>query len=214
MYGVQPGPLLFQNQPTLVWGLLTSFFIGNVILLVLNLPLAPVFAQALRLNYSYLYPAILFFSMLGAFAVENNLFALTVLFFSGLAGFFLKKYDFPTAPLILGLVLGPMVEKALVQTSSYANGDLTVIFTEPLALTILIITVGIMLVPNLMRRITHRSQNTEVGSESEEGLIEAADAPVAVAADASAPLVEAVLQSSVPVDPRTPVARDDAGSTS
>ncbi|MGB3956307.1 MAG: tripartite tricarboxylate transporter permease [Brooklawnia sp.] len=153
MYGVQPGPLLFQNQPTLVWGLLTSFFIGNVILLVLNLPLAPVFAQALRLKYSYLYPAILFFSMIGAFAVENNLFALTVLFVAGVAGYFMKKYDYPTAPLILGLVLGPMVEKALVQTSSYANGDLSVIFREPLALAILVLTVAIMAVPNLAKRL-------------------------------------------------------------
>lgn len=158
MYGIQPGPLLFQNQPALVWGLLTSFFIGNVILLALNLPLAPVFAQALRLNYSYLYPAILFFSMIGAFAVENNIFALTVLFVAGVAGYFLKKYDFPTAPLILGLVLGPMVEKALVQTSSYANGDLSVIFTEPLALTILGIAVVIMLVPALMRRFSQVRQ--------------------------------------------------------
>ncbi|WIY82803.1 tripartite tricarboxylate transporter permease [Propionimicrobium sp. PCR01-08-3] len=153
MYGVQPGPLLFQSQPSLVWGLLTSFFIGNVILLVLNLPLAPVFAQALRLNYSYLYPLILFFSMIGAFAVGNNLFALTVLFAAGVAGFFLKKYDYPTAPLILGLVLGPMVEKALVQTSSYSNGDLTVLFKEPLALAILLITVVIMVIPNVAKRV-------------------------------------------------------------
>lgn len=145
--------MLFQNQPSLVWGLLTSFFIGNVILLVLNLPLAPVFAQALRLNYSYLYPLILFFSMIGAYAVGNNLFALTVLFVAGVAGFFMKKYDYPTAPLILGLVLGPMVEKALVQTSSYSNGDLTVLFREPLALAILCITVVIMVIPNLAKRI-------------------------------------------------------------
>lgn len=162
MYGVQPGPLLFQNQPSLVWGLLTSFFIGNVILLVLNLPLAPVFAQALRLNYSYLYPLILFFSMMGASAVGNNLFALTVLFVAGIAGFFLKKYDYPTAPLILGLVLGPMVEKALVQTSAYANGDLTVIFTQPLALGILVLTAAIMTVPTLAKRIATGSKKKAV----------------------------------------------------
>lgn len=211
MYGVQPGPLLFQNQPTLVWGLLTSFFIGNVILLVLNLPLAPVFAQALRLNYSYLYPAILFFSMLGAFAVENNLFALTVLFVAGLAGYFLKKYDFPTAPLILGLVLGSMVEKALVQTSSYANGDLTVIFTEPLALTILILTVGIMLVPNLMRRITKRGQKSVVQASDAVG---ESPVPAAIVASPSQAADLDPVPEQTPVDPKTPVTRDDAGSTS
>lgn len=160
MYGVQPGPLLFHNQPALVWGLLTSFFIGNVILLILNLPLAPVFAQALRLNYSYLYPAILFFSILGAFAVGNNIFALTILFIAGAAGYFLKKYDYPTAPLILGLVLGPMAERALVQTSSYANGDLTIIFREPIAIAILVITVVIMVLPALMKRFSDNHGGT------------------------------------------------------
>ncbi|MFP7696450.1 tripartite tricarboxylate transporter permease [Trueperella sp. LYQ143] len=168
MYGVQPGPLLFQNQPTLVWGLLTSFFIGNVILLILNLPLAPVFAQALRLNYSFLYPAILFFSMMGAFAVGNNLFALSILFLAGIAGFFLKKYDYPTAPLILGLVLGPMAERALVQTSSYANGDLTIIFREPLAVGILVLTLLIMLVPTLAKRVNSigRKKKARAGATS------------------------------------------------
>ncbi len=153
MYGIQPGPLLFTNQPDLVWGLLTSFFIGNVILLVLNLPLAPVFAQALRLEYSFLYPGIIFFSVLGAYAVQNNLFALPILLIAGIAGYFMKRFDYPTAPLILGLVLGPMVEKALVQTSAFADGNLAVIFTRPIAVGILIATVLIMFVPTLSKRI-------------------------------------------------------------
>ncbi|WP_420175902.1 tripartite tricarboxylate transporter permease [Luteococcus sp. OSA5] len=161
MYGIQPGPLLFSSQPQLVWGLLTSFFIGNVILLVLNLPLAPVFAQALRLPYSYLYPAIIFFSVLGAFAVQNNPFALTVLLVAGIVGYLLKKYDYPTAPLILGLVLGPMLEKALNQTSSYAKGDLTIIFRHPISLGILVATLLIMLLPALIKRITHRHHHSE-----------------------------------------------------
>lgn len=160
MYGIQPGPLLFDTQPDLVWGLLTSFFIGNVILLVLNVPLAPVFAQALRLPYSYLYPLIIFFSILGAFAVGNNVFALSVLFVSGVAGFFFKKYDYPTAPLILGLVLGPMVERALVQTSSYANGDLSIIFRQPISVIILLATFLIMAIPAVLKRVLKKSNNT------------------------------------------------------
>nr|WP_083655411.1 tripartite tricarboxylate transporter permease [Vaginimicrobium propionicum] len=181
MYGLQPGPLLFDSQPNLVWGLLTSFFIGNVILLVLNLPLAPVFAQALRLPYSYLYPLIIFFSLMGAFAVGNNIFALVVLFFAGVAGFFFKKYDYPTAPLILGLVLGPMVERALVQTSAYANGDLTVIFREPLALAVLVLTVLIMTVPALMKKLMSKlSRNNAKKSspENSEPNISALNKPV------------------------------------
>ena len=168
MYGIQPGPLLFTNQPELVWGLLTSFFIGNLILLVLNLPLAPVFAQVLRLEYSFLYPAIIFFSVLGAYAVQNNLFALPVLVISGLAGYFMKKYDYPTAPLILGLVLGPMVEKALVQTSSYSNGDLTVIFQQPISVTILILTVLIMFVPSLAKKLAAGKKTSKAAAPNEE----------------------------------------------
>ncbi len=158
MYGIQPGPLLFENQPSLVWGLLTSFFIGNVILLCLNLPLAPVFAQVLRLNYSYLYPIILFFSVIGAYAVANDVFALTVVFIAGVAGFFVKKFNYPTAPLILGLVLGPMFERYLVQTSAFAFGDLTVIFRSPIAVVILLATAALMLVPRLVRRFTARGK--------------------------------------------------------
>ncbi|WP_418607626.1 tripartite tricarboxylate transporter permease [Georgenia sp. SUBG003] len=179
MYGVQPGPLLFENQPSLVWGLLTSFFIGNVILLVLNLPLAPVFAQVLRMRYAFLYPAIIFFSMMGAFAVQNNLFALPVLLVAGAAGFFMKKFDYPTAPLILGLVLGPMVEKALVQTSSYANGDLTVIFTEPLSLGILVLTALIMLVPAAAKRIASRGRPATAGADPADGAVTGPDRPAA-----------------------------------
>ncbi|GAA2179802.1 tripartite tricarboxylate transporter permease [Brooklawnia cerclae] len=193
MYGVQPGPLLFQNQPALVWGLLTSFFIGNVILLVLNLPLAPAFAQVLRLNYAFLYPAILFFSLIGAFAVGNNSFALIVVLAAGVAGFFLKKYDYPTAPLILGLVLGPMAEKALVQTSSYANGDLSVIFTEPIALAILVLTVAIMAVPSLVKRIASAGKKRgDAGIGASSGT---PDAPVAES-DAAAPDPEAGISSA------------------
>lgn len=185
MYGIQPGPLLFDNQPSLVWGLLTSFFIGNVILLVLNLPLAPAFAQVLRLRYAYLYPAILFFSMLGAYAVANNLFALPVLLAAGVAGFFFKKYDYPTAPLILGIVLGPMVEKALVQTSSFSGGDLTVIFKQPLSLGILVAAVLIMLVPTLVKRLAHgRAGEAQQAAElaAADGTIEDAPQEVPVAA--------------------------------
>ncbi|MBR7503617.1 tripartite tricarboxylate transporter permease, partial [Mycobacterium tuberculosis] len=90
---------------------LVSFFFGNLILLVLNLPLAPVFAQILRIPYVFLYPIVLMMSFVGAFALGNNMFTLWVVFFSGLLGFFMKRFDFPAAPFVLGLVLGPLLEK-------------------------------------------------------------------------------------------------------
>ena len=133
IFGLQPGPMLFQQQPDLVWGLLVSFFFGNLLLLVLNLPLAPVFAQVLRVPYSYLYPIIIVLSLVGAYAVGNNLFAVWTVFFAGVLGYFMKRYDFPAAPLVLGLVLGPMLERTLVQTSSMGHGNLLIVFERPLS---------------------------------------------------------------------------------
>ena len=93
--GIQPGPLLFEEQPTLVWGLIASFFIGNVILLVLNLPLAPVFAQILRVPYGYMYPLILLTSFVGAYSITNSMFSVWVVLVFGIIGYFMKRLDLP-----------------------------------------------------------------------------------------------------------------------
>ncbi|MHA6621221.1 tripartite tricarboxylate transporter permease [Pseudonocardia sp. DLS-67] len=153
IYGIQPGPLLFDQQPELVWGLLTSFFIGNVILLVLNLPLAPVFAQLLRVPYGYLYPLILFTSLLGAYAISNNTFSVWVVLVFGLVGYAMKRLGFPTAPLVLGLVLGPLFEKALVQTSSIGDGNLLIVFTRPLCVVVLVLAVLLVVGPVIVTRM-------------------------------------------------------------
>ncbi|MCG5211878.1 tripartite tricarboxylate transporter permease [Streptosporangium soli] len=152
VYGIQPGPLLFKEQPDLVWGLLASFFIGNVLLLVLNLPLAPLFAQLLRIPYGYMYPLILLTSFVGAYSIDNNMFSVWLVFVFGVVGYLLKRLDLPMAPLVLGLVIGPLFEKALVQTSAQGDGDLTFIFQRPLALVILAIAAALIAVPALLRR--------------------------------------------------------------
>ncbi|MQA07439.1 MAG: tripartite tricarboxylate transporter permease [Pseudonocardiaceae bacterium] len=152
VYGLQPGPLLFAEEPDLVWGLLVSFFIGNVILLVLNLPLAPVFAQLLRIPYGYLYPIILFTSFVGAYAIDNNFFSVWVVFVFGVIGYGMKRFDLPMAPLVVGVVVGALFEKALVQTSAIEDGNLLMIFTRPIAVTILALAVLLMIGPALMRR--------------------------------------------------------------
>jgi putative tricarboxylic transport membrane protein len=162
IYGIQPGPLLFDQQPELVWGLLTSFFIGNLILLVLNLPLAPVFAQLLRVPYGYLYPLILFTSLLGAYAISNNMFSVWVVLVSGVVGYALKRLGFPTAPLVLGLVLGPLFEKALVQTSSIGDGNLLIVFTRPLCVVVLVLAVLLLIGPAIVNRL--RSSRSGAGS--------------------------------------------------
>lgn len=142
IFGLQPGPLLFTQQPDVVWGLLVSFFFGNLILLVLNLPLAPVFAQILRVPYSYLYPFILFVGFIGAFAIGNNAFSLWVVFMAGLLGYFMKRFDFPAAPLVLGLVLGPLLERSLVQTSAMGGGDLSILFERPISAVFTVLAIA------------------------------------------------------------------------
>ncbi len=167
IYGIQPGPLLFDQQPELVWGLLTSFFIGNLILLVLNLPLAPVFAQLLRVPYGYLYPLILFTSLLGAYAIANSMFSVWVVLVFGLVGYAMKRLGLPTAPLVLGLVLGPLFEKALVQTSAIGDGNLLIVFTRPLCVAVLVLAVLLLLGPSLVARLRSRREerdDTLVGS--------------------------------------------------
>jgi putative tricarboxylic transport membrane protein len=156
IYGIQPGPLLFEEQPVLVWGLLASFFIGNLILLVLNLPLAPVFAQLLRVPYGYMYPLILFTSFVGAYSVSNNMFSVWVVFVAGLVGYAMKRLDFPVAPLVMGLVLGPLLEKALVQTSAIGDGNLLILFTRPLSLTVLILAALLLAGPVIAAKLLRR----------------------------------------------------------
>ncbi|MFE9204163.1 tripartite tricarboxylate transporter permease [Micromonospora sp. NPDC007230] len=157
IYGLQPGPLLFESQPKLVWGLLVSFFIGNVMLLVLNLPMAPMFAQMLRIPYAYLYPIILFTSFVGAYSIDNNMFSVWVVFAAGIAGYFMRRYNLPMAPLVLGLVIGPLFEKALTQTSALGNGNLLIVFTHPIALVVLAMAVLLVAGPWLIRLLPHRS---------------------------------------------------------
>lgn len=156
IYGLQPGPLLFETQPELVWGLLVSFFIGNVLLLVLNLPLAPVFAQMLRIPYGYLYPIILLTSVIGAFSVSNNMFSVWVVLVFGLIGWLMKEVDLPVAPLVLGLVLGPLFEKALVQTSALGEGDFGIMLQSPTALGVLVFAALLVGIPPIVSRLRAR----------------------------------------------------------
>ena len=162
IFGLQPGPLLFETQPELVWGLLVSFFIGNLLLLVLNLPLAPVFAQMLRIPYGYLYPIIMLTSLVGAYSVSNNMFSVWLVFVFGVLGYLLKEFGLPTAPFVLGLVLGPLFEKALVQTSAIGKGDLTVVFQSPIALAVLAIAAAMVVLPKLVGSLRSRRERTKV----------------------------------------------------
>ena len=134
VFGLQPGPLFLTEQPKLAWGLMASFYIGNAFLFAMTLPLAPVFGSLLRMRYSLMYPLILLLAFVGAFATQNRMWGVWLGIAFGVIGFLMKKYDYPAAPVILGLILGGLMEKSLVQTSDMGGGDLTIFFRHPIAL--------------------------------------------------------------------------------
>ncbi len=147
LWGYKPGPLLIQEHPELFWGLVASMYIGNVLLLVLNLPLVPLFAQILRLPYYVLYPLILGISMVGVYSVNNSLFDVWMMGLFGLLGYLMRKLDFPAAALILGMVLGDGLERALRQSLMMSQGDITILATRPISGTLLFFAAVILCLP-------------------------------------------------------------------
>lgn len=135
--GLTPGPLLFVEHGDLAWAVIASFFIGNVILLVLNLPLIPAWVAILKVPYSALYGLILVFALVGAFALRSNIFDVIVMIVFGFVGYWFKRLDVPLAPLCLTLILAPMVEKALRQSLSVSQGDLSVLVSSPISIVLL-----------------------------------------------------------------------------
>jgi putative tricarboxylic transport membrane protein len=147
LWGYKPGPLLIQEHPELFWGLVASMYIGNVLLLVLNLPLVPLFAQILRLPYYVLYPLILGISIVGVYSVNNSLFDVWMMGLFGLLGYLMRKLDFPAAALILGMVLGDGLERALRQSLMMSQGDITILAARPLSGTLLFFAAVILCLP-------------------------------------------------------------------
>jgi putative tricarboxylic transport membrane protein len=149
-YGIQPGPQLFTNQPALVWALIASLYIGNVMLLILNLPLVGIWVKLLQIPRPYLYAGILTFAALGAYAVNFSAVDIVILLVIGIVGYFLRRYGYPIAPLVIGLILGPMAEAQLRRALQLSQGDLTALVTRPFAAIcylalILIIALGLWL---------------------------------------------------------------------
>jgi putative tricarboxylic transport membrane protein len=152
-YGLQPGPLLFETQPLLVWGLIASMYIGNVLLLVLNLPMVGLWVKLLSIPRPLLYGGILIFATLGAYGLRNSWFDLLLLYIIGLIGFVMRRYDIPVAPTIVGMILGPLAEQHLRRALSISQGDPSVFFTHPISATVLTITALLVIGPRLWKRI-------------------------------------------------------------
>jgi putative tricarboxylic transport membrane protein len=151
-YGIVPGPTLMTDQPDLVWTLLASLLIGNTLLLVINLPLAPLWARLLRIPRPQLYAGILFFASLGAYSVNQDPFDLALLLAFGLLGFVIRRFGIPVLPLILGVILGPLMEVKLREALDLSGGDISGLFSEPLAILCYVLIVLAIVAPVILRR--------------------------------------------------------------
>ncbi len=151
MYNIQPGPLLFNDHPEVAWGLIASMFVGNLMLLVLNMPLVKVFAKIIQTPKKYLLPIIIAISFFGVYAVQYTTFDLYLLLACGVLGYMLVRNDFPVAPLVLALVLGPMIENNMRRALTISNGDFSIFATKPISLVLLIVAAAWLLVPLLLK---------------------------------------------------------------
>lgn len=151
MYNIQPGPLLFDDHPEVAWGLIASMFVGNLMLLVLNMPLVKVFAKIIQTPKKYLLPIIIAISFFGVYAVQYTTFDLYLLLACGVLGYLLVRNDFPVAPLVLALVLGPMIENNMRRALTISNGDFSIFATKPISLVLLIVAAAWLLVPLLLK---------------------------------------------------------------
>ncbi|WP_374654401.1 tripartite tricarboxylate transporter permease [Dongia sp.] len=151
-YGIQPGPMLFSSNSTLVWALIASLYLGNLMLLVLNLPLVGLWAKLLLIPRPLLYGGILVLSMLGVYSLNNSVFDLWLLLGIGLLGFAMRQFEYPVAPLVVGLILGPMAEEQFRRAYAIAQGDVSVFFTHPISALLLAIASACVIGPFLLRR--------------------------------------------------------------
>ncbi len=149
MHGLIPGPFLFKEHPDLAWGVIASFYIGNIILLILNLPLVGMWVKILKVPYGILCAVIMGFLILGSYSVSNSAFDILVMAVFGVIGYILRKLDFPLAPVVLTVILGPMMERSLMQSLEISQGSFRVFLKSPLAVVFLVLAMLVLLLPSL-----------------------------------------------------------------
>jgi len=166
IHGVRPGPLLVAEKPEVFWGLIASMYIGNIMLLVLNLPLIGLWVKLLRIPYPLLAPLILVFVIIGAYSVNNSVFDVGVTIAFGLLGYVIRKFNFEPAPLVLAMILGPQLEGSLRRSLIYSRGDLMVFFERPIAAALMTLALFMFLSP-IFRMVISRKLWEIVGPVSE-----------------------------------------------
>jgi putative tricarboxylic transport membrane protein len=161
---VTPGPLLLSQHPELFWGVVASMYVGNALLLALNLPLIGMWVQLLRVPYSILFPIIILFCLLGSYSINNSTTDVAIMLVFGVIGYLMKKISLEAAPMVLAFVLGPMMETALRQALIKSKGSFSIFFTRPISATCLIIAIALMIMP-LLPWFRHRRPGATLDQE-------------------------------------------------
>src|SRR5476649_1855053 len=144
IHGIPPGPQLVTEHPDVFWGFIASMYVGNLMLLALNLPLVGMFVNVLRIPYSYLYPLIIMFCIIGVYEVNHSIIDVWIMLIMGIVGYLLRKFDFDPAPLVLGLVIAPTFEMSLRQSLIMSNGAWTIFFERPISASLLAVSAGLL----------------------------------------------------------------------
>jgi putative tricarboxylic transport membrane protein len=161
MYGIQPGPLLFEKRPDLVWGLVDSMYIGNVMLLILNLPLVPLFVRILYIPTGILLSLILAISSIGIYSINGNTLELQMALMFGVIGYIFRKIDMPLAPMVLALVLGGIMEQSFRQAMTISGADPKIFVHSGISITLLILAVVMVLLPVVLPRLRKLKEGPE-----------------------------------------------------
>jgi len=159
MHGIQPGPLLFQNRPDLVWGLINSMYIGNIMLLILNLPLIGLFVRLLYIPSGILYPLIIAISVIGTYAINGSMFELYLILFFGVVGYLFDKVQIPVAPLVLSLVLAGIMEQSFRQALTISDGNLSTFVNSGISATLVMMSILSIAVPFVLPRFKWRKKS-------------------------------------------------------
>ena len=160
IHGVQPGPMLIKSNPDVFWGLVASMYVGNVMLVFLNLPLIGVWVQLLKIPYRILMPLILLFCLIGAYSLNNSTFEVSLMVFFGAVGYLMRKFGFEAAPLVLAFIMGPLLEQNLRQSLLISGGSFAIFVTRPIACVTLIIAF-LLLLSNLVPFVKKRREKVE-----------------------------------------------------
>jgi putative tricarboxylic transport membrane protein len=159
IHGVKIGPLLIAENPNLFWGTVTSMYLGNLMLLILNVPLIPMWVKLLKLPYQILSPLILIFCIVGAYSLSNSVVDVLIMILFGVIGYFMRKFEFDPAPMVLAIILGPIIENALKRSLILSMGSPMIFFQRPIALVLMCTAILLLAGPPLFRMMGGKRQS-------------------------------------------------------